>query len=86
MASNLFYGTSIAVNILVLSKHKTNTKVQFIDATGLCKKETNNNVLTDEHISKIMEVFDNKADIDHFSKNIDYGVYPNFRTHKFVVI
>lgn len=43
LAPNLFYGTSIAVNILVLSKHKTNTDVQFIDAGELFKKETNNN-------------------------------------------
>lgn len=35
LPANLFYGTSIAVNILVLSKHKTNnTKIQFIDASG----------------------------------------------------
>ncbi|WP_455151923.1 N-6 DNA methylase, partial [Capnocytophaga sp.] len=27
---NLFYGTSIAVNILVLSKHKTDTTTQFL--------------------------------------------------------
>ena len=74
LASNLFYGTSIAVNILVLSKHKTNTNIQFIDATALFKKETNNNVLTDEHISKIMEVFDSKAEIDHFTKNVDCDV------------
>ena len=46
LAPNLFYGTSIAVNILVLSKHKTDTKIQFIDASGeeFYKKETNNNV------------------------------------------
>ncbi|HDT3534267.1 TPA: type I restriction-modification system subunit M, partial [Klebsiella pneumoniae] len=31
LAPNLFFGTTIAVNILVLSKHKTDTKVQFID-------------------------------------------------------
>ncbi|HBN4986191.1 TPA: type I restriction-modification system subunit M, partial [Escherichia coli] len=30
LAPNLFFGTTIAVNILVLSKHKTDTKVQFI--------------------------------------------------------
>jgi type I restriction-modification system DNA methylase subunit len=35
LAPNLFYGTTIAVNILVLSKHKTDTKVQFIDASGV---------------------------------------------------
>ena len=34
LAPNLFFGTSIAVNILVLSKHKTETKTQFIDASG----------------------------------------------------
>jgi type I restriction enzyme M protein len=50
LAPNLFFGTTIAVNILVLSKHKTDTTTQFIDASGLFKKETNNNVLLDEHI------------------------------------
>ena len=34
LAPNLFFGTSIAVNILVLSKHKPNTQTQFIDASG----------------------------------------------------
>ncbi|MCZ5622424.1 N-6 DNA methylase [Escherichia coli] len=38
LAPNLFFGTTIAVNILVLSKHKTDTKVQFIDASELFKK------------------------------------------------
>jgi type I restriction enzyme M protein len=77
LAPNLFYGTTIAVNILVLSKHKPDTKTQFIDASELYKKETNNNVLTDEHIAKIMEVFDNKANIEHFAKSVDYDVIAN---------
>jgi type I restriction enzyme M protein len=34
LAPNLFFGTTIAVNILVLSKHKTDTTTQFIDASG----------------------------------------------------
>lgn len=72
LAPNLFYGTSIAVTILVLSKHKTDTKIQFIDASGLFKKETNNNLLTDEHIAEMMQVFESKADIDHFAKSVDY--------------
>lgn len=73
LAPNLFYGTSIAVNILVLSKHKSDTKVQFIDASGedFFKKETNNNVLTEEHIEKILELFDRKEDIDHVAKCVD---------------
>jgi type I restriction enzyme M protein len=70
LPSTLFYGTTIAVNILVLSKHKTDTTTQFIDASGLFKKETNNNALLDSHIDEIMEVFDNKANVDHFAKSV----------------
>ena len=70
LAPNLFFGTTIAVNILVLSKHKTDTNVQFIDASGLFKKETNNNILTDAHIEQIMQVFDSKAGIDHLAKSV----------------
>ncbi len=72
LAPNLFFGTTIAVNILVLSKHKTNNKTQFIDASGLFKKETNNNTLTDEHIAQIMTAFDSKNDVDHFAKSVEY--------------
>lgn len=74
LAPNLFYGTTIAVNILVLSKHKSDNKTQFIDASGIdfYKKETNNNILTDEHIAKIMGMFDSKENIDHVAKSIDY--------------
>ena len=72
LAPNLFFGTSIAVNILVLSKHKTDNKTQFIDASGLFKKETNNNILTDEHIAQIMKVFDSKANVEYFAKSVAY--------------
>jgi type I restriction enzyme M protein len=72
LAPNLFFGTTIAVTILVLSKHKTDTKTQFIDASGLFKKETNNNVLLDVHIEHIMKVFDSKADVEHFAKSVPF--------------
>ncbi len=73
LAPNLFFGTSIAVNILVLSKHKTDNKTQFIDVSGedFFKKETNNNVLTEEHIEQIMEMFDSKEDVEHVAKSYD---------------
>jgi type I restriction enzyme M protein len=72
LAPNLFFGTTIAVNILVLSKHKTDTNTQFIDASSLFKKETNNNTLTDQHIEEIMQSFDNKADVPHFAKSVSF--------------
>ncbi len=73
LAPNLFYGTSIAVNILVLSKHKSDTKTQFIDASSVdfFRKETNNNVLDEAHIEKILEIFDKKEDIEAIAKSID---------------
>lgn len=71
LASNLFYGTSISVNILVLSKSKIDNNVQFIDASGedFYKKETNNNILTEEHIENIINMFDSKKDIEYISKS-----------------
>lgn len=72
LAPNLFFGTSIAVNILVLSKSKKDTNVQFIDASGVefFKKETNTNILTDEHIENILNMFDKKEDIDYIAKSV----------------
>jgi type I restriction enzyme M protein len=80
LAPNLFYGTSIAVNIIVLSKHKSDPKTQFIDASGenFFKKVTNNNVLTDfedednpGHIQQIVKLFDSKEDVEYIAKTID---------------
>ena len=70
---NLFYGTSIAVNILVLSKHKPDTHTQFIDASGeeFFKKETNNNVLTDAHIARIVSIFADKEAVPHTAAMVD---------------
>jgi type I restriction enzyme M protein len=72
LAPNLFFGTTIAVNILVLSKHKIDTTTQFIDASGLFNKGTNNNVLLDAHIDQIMTAFDSKADVEHFAQSVPF--------------
>lgn len=79
LAPNLFYGTTIAVTILVLSKSKTDTNTQFIDASGeeFFKKETNNNVMNDDHIKHIMDVFDSKDNIDHIAKSVPNDVIGN---------
>jgi type I restriction enzyme M protein len=72
LAPNLFFGTTIAVTILVLSKHKTDTTSQFIDASALFKKETNTNILTDTHIEQIMQAFDSKTNVEHFAKSVPF--------------
>ena len=70
LAPNLFFGTSIAVNILVLSKHKPDTQTQFIDASGLFKPATNNNILEPEHIEQILKLFANKEDVPHLARSV----------------
>ncbi|WP_313636486.1 type I restriction-modification system subunit M [Empedobacter sp.] len=73
LPANLFFGTSIGVNILVLSKHKSENTTQFIDATGedFYKKVTNNNMLEDVHIEKIMQLFDSKENVKHVAVTIE---------------
>lgn len=73
LAPNLFYGTPIAVNILVLAKNKRDTKTQFINASSeeFFKKVTNNNLLEDKHIDKIMGIFDRKEDVEYIAKSVD---------------
>ncbi len=72
LAPNLFFGTTIAVNILVLAKNKTTTDVQFIDASGaeFFKKETNTNTMQDAHIAKIMAMFDSKENVANVAEMV----------------
>jgi len=75
LAPNLFYGTTIAVTILVLAKNKQNTNIQFIDATAeheFFKKGTNNNFMEDHHIAKIMELFDSKKNEPYVAASVPF--------------
>ena len=73
LPSNLFFGTSIATCIMVLKKGKTDNKVLFIDASSECVKVTNNNKLTPENISKIVDTFAQRAEEEHFSHLAEYS-------------
>ena len=83
LAPNLFYGTTIAVTILVLAKNKTDTAIQFIDASGeeFFKKATNTNLMTDNddpenpgHIQKILRIFDRKKNVEHVAASVPYEI------------
>ena len=67
LPSNLFFGTSIATCIMVLKKNKTDNKVLFIDASKECVKVTNNNKLTPENITRIVNTFVDRVEEAHFS-------------------
>lgn len=72
LPSNLFFGTSIATCIMVMKKNKNDNKTMFIDATGECIKVTNNNKLTPKNISRIVDVFANRDEVEHFSHLATY--------------
>ena len=73
LPSNLFFGTTIATCIMVLKKSKKENSTLFIDASKECIKVTNNNKLTEENISHIVQAFTERADRDYFCKLVPNG-------------
>ena len=71
---NLFYGTSIAVNIMTLSKAKSTRAIRFVDASGedFYSKETNNNVLRPEHIDRIEALFASSEEEPHVARSVPF--------------
>ena len=58
LPANLFYGTSIPACILVLKKCRVHDDdILFIDASQHFDKEGNQNILTDEHVEKIVDTY-----------------------------
>jgi type I restriction enzyme M protein len=57
LPANLFFGTGIPAAILLFNKGKTHGDVLFIDASREFKDAKNQNVLTDEHLDKIVSTY-----------------------------
>ncbi len=72
LPANLFFGVTIATCIMVLKKGKKDNNILFIDATEECIKVTNNNKLTPDNISRIVETYTNRKDIEHFAHLASY--------------
>ena len=52
---------------MVLKKDKKDSNILFIDASNEFTKATNNNILTDENIDKIVETFAKREEVEHFA-------------------
>ena len=72
LPGNLFFGTSIATCIMVLKKNKPDNSTLFIDASKECIKVTNNNKLTAENISHIVDYFTAREDVPHICHRAAY--------------
>ncbi len=67
LPSNMFYNTSIPTCIIVLKKHREGRDVLFIDASNLYEKEKKQNVMKEEHIDRVLEIYNNRKTEDKVS-------------------
>lgn len=68
LPANLFFGVTIATCVIVLSKHKQDDKVLFVDASELFGHVGNKNKLMPEHIDRIARTVIDRTEEEHFSK------------------
>lgn len=68
LPDNLFFGTSISTNIMVMKKNRKNSDVLFIDASQYFVKVTNNNKLSQDNIMDIVDMFTKYEDKEYVCK------------------
>ena len=72
LPSNMFYNTSIPTCIIVLKKHREGRDVLFIDASTLYEKEKKQNVMNEEHIDRVLELYNDRKTVDKFAYLASY--------------
>ena len=72
LPANIFYNTSIPTTVIILKKNRTSRDVLFIDASKEFEKGKNQNIMTEEHINKILDAYDKRENIDKFAYCASY--------------
>lgn len=67
LPANIFFNTSIPTTVIILKKNRTNRDVFFIDASNEFEKGKNQNILTDKNISKILDAYKNREDMEKYA-------------------
>ena len=68
LPANIFYGTSIPTCILVFKKCREDSdNILFIDASNEFEKVKTQNYLTEENVSKIVDTYDSRTEIEKYS-------------------
>lgn len=71
LPENLFYGTGIPACILVFKKDRDTDNIMFIDASREFEKVKTQNKLTEENINKIVDAYQNKKEIEKYSRLVN---------------
>lgn len=67
---NLFTNTGIPVCILVFKKNRVNKDILFIDAQKDFVKDKSKNIMTSEHVLKVIDTYNNRSDIEKYSRKV----------------
>ncbi len=80
LPSNMFYNTSIPTCIVVLKKHRDGRDVLFIDASKLFEKEKKQNVMKEEHINRVLELYNDRKTVE---KETYLATYEDIKANDF---
>ena len=68
LPANLFYGTGISACILVFKKCRVHDNdVLFIDASSAFQKAVNQNLLSDDHVNRIIETYETRRNVEKYA-------------------
>lgn len=67
MPANLFFGATIPTTVIILKKNRDKRDVFFIDASKEFEKGRNQNKLTKENVTKIVETYKKREDVEKFA-------------------
>lgn len=71
LPSNLFFGTGIPTCVLVFKKcREADSNIIFIDASKEFDKVKTQNMLTDAHVEKILNTYQNRTEIEKYSRPV----------------
>lgn len=72
LPDKMFAHTGIPVCIVILKKNRSEKDILFIDASKGFQKGTKQNVMLQEHIERIVSVYQGRRQEDKFSRRVDF--------------
>lgn len=72
LPANIFFNTSIPTTIIVLKKNRETKDVLFIDASNDFIKAKNQNILEEQHIQRILDVYSKREDVEKYAYVASY--------------
>lgn len=72
LPANIFFNTSIPTTVIILKKNREKKDVLFIDASNEFTKAKNQNVMEEEHIHKILDVYRKREGLEKYAHVAQY--------------